>query len=57
MPVVDGSIVAHDILASWADNVPIMMGCVENEARYFTKLGGNYTEETLDQMIRVLCRP
>jgi para-nitrobenzyl esterase len=34
-----------------------MMGCVENKACYFTKPGGNYAEETLDQMVRVLCGP
>jgi len=56
MPVADG-IVVHDSLAGWPDNVPIMMGCVENEARYFIKPAGNYTEETQDKMSHVLCGP
>ncbi len=54
MPIVDGKIVEHD-LAGWPDTVPIMIGCVENEARYFTRPGGNYTKQGLSAMIQVLC--
>lgn len=55
MPIGDGKIVAQDDFPGWPEDVPILMGCVENEARYFLKPGGKYTPELLEKMIRVLC--
>jgi para-nitrobenzyl esterase len=37
---VPDELVAADGFPGWADNVPVMFGCTENEARYFIKPGG-----------------
>jgi para-nitrobenzyl esterase len=55
MPVIDGSIVVADGFPGWPEGVPVMLGCVENEARYFIKPGGAYSDEILANMARGLC--
>jgi para-nitrobenzyl esterase len=39
VPVPD-DLVAADSFPGWPDNLPVLMGCTENEARYFIKPGG-----------------
>jgi len=39
VPVPD-DLVAADSFPGWADDLPVLMGCTENEARYFIKPGG-----------------
>jgi para-nitrobenzyl esterase len=56
MPVVDGKIVV-DGYPGWPENVPVMLGCLENEARYFIKPSGSYTWEIVRNMARALCGP
>ena len=57
MPVLDGDIVHPDGFPGWPEDVPLMMGCVENEARYFIKPGGDYSLQGVAVMARVLCGP
>jgi len=57
MPVVDGEIVVDDSFPGWAADVPVMLGCLENEARYFIKPGGNYNREGLVRMAHALAGP
>ena len=57
MPVVDGDVVIKDDYAGWPPEVPVMMGCVENEARYFIKPAGTYPPEVLERMAGALCGP
>ena len=42
MPVPDDQIVFDEGFPGWPEDVPVMFGCVENEARYFIKPGGEY---------------
>ena len=53
-PVVDGDVVAEQDFPGWESDVPILLGSVENEARYFIKPTSTYTRETLVQMASVL---
>ena len=53
MPVVDGSIVL-DSDPPENQSVPVLLGCLENEARYFIKPNGPYTRDTLANMARAL---
>ena len=57
MPVADGTIVNDDGFPGWPPDLPVMLGCLENEARYFIKPGGSYTQETFANMARALCGP
>jgi para-nitrobenzyl esterase len=58
MPVPDGeTVVEGDGFPGWADDVPVMLGCLENEARYFIKPSGTYTRDVLENMARQLCGP
>lgn len=58
MPVPDGEIVIDDgSFPGWAENVPLMLGCLENEARYFIKPGGLYSWELVAGMAQALCGP
>jgi para-nitrobenzyl esterase len=57
MPVVDGTTVVGDAFPGWPQDVPVMLGCLENEARYFIKPGGSYTDDMLENMARALCGP
>jgi para-nitrobenzyl esterase len=38
----------------WPTEVPVMLGCVENEARYFLQPSGTYLPAVLDAMVAVL---
>ena len=55
MPVIDGQTVVEDAYPGWPEQMPLMLGCVENEARYFIKPGGAYTPEVLQNMASALC--
>src|SRR2546423_5272139 len=57
MPVPDGDVFMEDGFPGWPDDVPVMFGCVENEARYFIKPAGTYEKEGLENMARALCGP
>jgi len=57
MPVPDGEVVARDGFPGWPDDVPIMLGCVENEARYFIKPTGTYNDAILSAMAKALAGP
>ena len=56
MPVIDGETVVEEF-AGWPDDVPVLLGCLENEARYFIKPTGTYTAEGLEIMARALGGP
>ena len=55
MPVVDGETLFADGFPGWHPDVPVLMGCVENEARYFIRPGGSYTREVLLNAAKALC--
>ncbi len=55
MPVADGDTVHADGFPGWPEDVPLMLGCVENEARYFIRPGRPYTSELLAKMADALC--
>lgn len=55
--VPDGETVVPDGFPGWPDDVPIMFGCLENEARYFIKPGGSYPPDLLRTMAKQLCGP
>lgn len=57
MPVPDDRVVAKEGFPGWAENVPVMFGCLENEARYFIKPGGDYSLEVVTRMARALAGP
>ncbi|KAH8553846.1 para-nitrobenzyl esterase [Umbelopsis sp. PMI_123] len=52
-PVVDG-ITIQDGFPGWKSDVPVLMGCVENEARYFLKPTSTFTQGTLEQVATLL---
>jgi para-nitrobenzyl esterase len=47
IPVVDGNVVIDDALSPSLANVPVLIGSLENEARYFIKPGPAYPREAL----------
>ena len=53
MPVVDGDIMQEGF-SGCLPHVPVMMGCVENEARYFLKPKGSYTHAFMGKMAQAL---
>jgi para-nitrobenzyl esterase len=58
MPVVDGVTVVDGDYPAWPDQMPVMLGCLENEARYFIKPNGTtYTPDLLANMACALCEP
>lgn len=59
MPVVDGRVVLGDDDApGWViSDVPVLLGCVENEARYFLRPNLAYPPEALERMVQALCGP
>jgi para-nitrobenzyl esterase len=57
MPVPDGEIVFDEGFPGWPADVPVMIGCVENEARYFLKPGGAYPPDLLQILSNALCGP
>lgn len=56
-PVADGDIISKEGFPGWSIDVPILIGCVENEARYFIKPDKSYTSETLRNMVYALAGP
>ena len=48
-PVLDGKIVQEGF-PGCPSNVPVIMGCVENEARYFLKPSGSYNTDVLEKL-------
>lgn len=57
MPVLDGQIVHASGYPGWPVEVPLMMGCTENEARYFIKPAGTYPAQAVVGMASVFCGP
>lgn len=55
MPVVDNETLHEDDYDGAPFDVPVMFGCLENEARYFIKPSGTYTQEGVEIMARALC--
>ncbi|HEY0802818.1 MAG TPA: carboxylesterase family protein, partial [Steroidobacteraceae bacterium] len=56
MPVNDERVVMSGY-PGWPQGVPVMLGCLENEARYFIKPNGTYSHEVLANMAQALCGP
>lgn len=52
--VPDGEIIAKDGFPGCDVDLPILIGCVENEARYFIKPNGTYHNNDLSRMAQVL---
>ena len=57
MPVVDGYSVTGTEIPGWHSEVPVLLGCVENEARYFIRPNLPYSSDVLDNMSHSLCGP
>jgi para-nitrobenzyl esterase len=51
-PVADGSVVALEGFPGWEAEVPVLLGRVENEARYFIKPGGTYHWGIVENMAK-----
>ncbi|GGF22638.1 carboxylic ester hydrolase [Subtercola lobariae] len=49
-PVADGVVVSQQGFAGWADDVPVLLGRVANEARYFIRPGGRYDWAVVENM-------
>lgn len=56
-PVPDGDVISKEGFPGWGKDVPVLIGCVENEARYFIKPNKSYTSETLKNMVQALVGP
>jgi para-nitrobenzyl esterase len=57
MPVIDNTTVMKSALPAGPGDIPILLGCVANEARYFLKPGNAYPRPVLENMARQLCGP
>jgi para-nitrobenzyl esterase len=57
MPVPDGRTVLADAFPAFPASLPVMLGCLENEARYFIRPAGTYTRGILQNMAEALCGP
>lgn len=57
MPVVDGHSVIGNEMPGWPSEVPLMLGCVENEARYFIRPNVPYPPDALEKTSNSLCGP
>jgi para-nitrobenzyl esterase len=57
MPVPDDVAVSTTEFPGWPPEVPVLLGCVANEARYFVKPGGTYPWEGFERMAQVLAGP
>ncbi|OZJ01760.1 hypothetical protein BZG36_05521 [Bifiguratus adelaidae] len=53
-PVPDGDIVALSDFPGWPPQVTILLGRVENEARYFVKPTGSYNRDLVQHIARVM---
>ena len=56
-PVPDDVVVSGTEFAGWPQDVPVLLGCVDNEARHFITPEGTYTRAGFDRMARVLAGP
>lgn len=56
-PVADGDVVVADAESARPAEVPVLLGCVQNEARYFIKPGPSYTWEAVERMAGALAGP
>jgi para-nitrobenzyl esterase len=57
-PTADNQEIASgDDFPGWPAEVPVMLGCVENEARYFLQPTGTYPHTVLETMAKVLAGP
>jgi para-nitrobenzyl esterase len=57
MPVIDNTTVMESPLPAGPGEMPLLLGCVENEARFFLKPGNVYPRQVLENMARQLCGP
>ena len=57
MPVVDDVNVIGNETPAWNSDVPMLLGCVENEARYFIRPNLPYPPDALEKMSDSLCGP
>ncbi|GAD96297.1 hypothetical protein NECHADRAFT_86156 [Paecilomyces variotii No. 5] len=53
MPVVDG-VTVQEGFPGWKDGVPVLVGCVENEARYFIKPSRPFTKDMVQKVAGLL---
>jgi len=51
-PIPDGTVVARDGFPGWEDDVPVLLGRVANEARYFVRPGGHYDWAVVENMAK-----
>lgn len=49
-PTADGIVVDRDGFSGWDDDVPVLLGRVENEARYFVRPDGDYDWGLVEDM-------
>jgi para-nitrobenzyl esterase len=56
MPVPDGEIVTEEF-CNWHRDLPVMFGCLENEARYFIRPEREYDWGLVRKMAHALCGP
>jgi para-nitrobenzyl esterase len=56
-PVPDDVVVSGRDFPGWPQHVPVLLGCVENEARHFIKPEGTYTHEGFERMAKALAGP
>lgn len=54
MPVVDGVTVVGDSYAAWGKDLPVMLGTVENESRFFLRPERTYDRGLLERMTTAL---
>ncbi|MDA5194446.1 carboxylesterase/lipase family protein [Govanella unica] len=57
MPVPDNEILMAGSFPGWPEDVPVMFGCLENEARYFIKPQGSYDWNVVRHMATALAGP
>jgi para-nitrobenzyl esterase len=50
-------VVSGTDFAGWPQDVPVLLGCVENEARHFIKREGTYTRAGFERMAKALAGP
>ncbi|MDT5255495.1 MAG: para-nitrobenzyl esterase [Mycobacterium sp.] len=56
-PVPDDVVVSATDFAGWPQDVPVLLGCVENEARHFITPAVIYTRAEFERMAKVLAGP
>jgi para-nitrobenzyl esterase len=56
-PVPDDVVVSETDFPGWPQDVPVLLGCVENEARHFITPGETYTRTGFERMAKVIAGP